>query len=142
MRIAAMDAFDQAATQACFEVVRAADETDDPLGPPWSLRRLRSWLQYPADPAETWVCRDETSGAVRGWYYLGLPGRENRERAYLNVAVHPAARRRGTGSALLRHAAGRAAANRHMIAINEELGYELLGPLTQNYRLAVAGWAG
>ncbi len=109
MRIVQGDASDRATTQACFEVVRAADETDDPLGPPWSLRRLRGWLEYPTEPAETWVCGDETAGTIQGWYYLILPERENRDRAYLYLIVHPAARRRGMGTALLRHAAERAA---------------------------------
>ena len=105
------DASDRATTQACFEVVRAAGEADDPLGPPWSLRRLRGWLEHPSDPAEMWLCRDEADGTVQGWYYLILPQRENRGRAYLYLTVHPAWRRRGIGTALLRHAAGRAAGN-------------------------------
>ncbi len=109
MRIVRGDASDRATTQACFEVVRAAAEADDPLGPPWSLRRLRGWLEYPDEPAETWICGDETAGAIQGWYYLVLPERENRDRAYLYLTVDPAARRRGIGTALLRHAAGRAA---------------------------------
>jgi hypothetical protein len=33
---------------------------------------------------------------------------------------------------------GNAAGNRHMIAINEELGYELLSPAEQSYELPVA----
>ena len=37
---------------------------------------------------------------------------------------------------------GNAAANQHMIAINEELGYELLEPLSQSYELPVADLAG
>jgi len=109
MRIVRGDESDRATTQALFEVVRAADEADDPLGPPWSLRRLRGWLENPVEPAETWICGDETPGSVQGWYYLFLPERENLDRAYVNLTVHPAARRRGIGTALLRHAAGRAA---------------------------------
>ena len=103
------DVSDRATTQACFEVVRAAGETDDPLGPPWSLRRMRGWLKYPAEPTETWTYRDEAAGTIQGWYFLVLPDRENLDRAYVYLAVHPAARRRGIGTALLRHAAGRAA---------------------------------
>jgi GNAT superfamily N-acetyltransferase len=109
MRIMRWDLTDPATAQACYEVVRAAGETDDPLGPPWSLRRMRGWLKYPNDPAETWLCRDETDGTVQGWYYLMLPERENRDRAHLRLTVHPSSRRHGTGTALLRHAAGRAA---------------------------------
>jgi GNAT superfamily N-acetyltransferase len=109
MRIVRGDESDRATTQALFEVVRAADEADDPLGPPWSLRRLRGWLEHPVEPAETWIFGDETAGSVQGWYYLFLPERENRDRAYVNLTVHPSSRRRGIGTALLRHAAGRAA---------------------------------
>src|ERR1700678_1420848 len=109
MRIVQGDASDRATTAAWFEVVRAAGETDDPQGPPWSLRRMRGWLEYPVDPAETWTGSDEMTGAVHGWYYLVRPERENRDRAYLTLTVHPASRRRGIGTALLRHAAGRAA---------------------------------
>jgi GNAT superfamily N-acetyltransferase len=109
MRIVQGDASDHATTQACFEVARAAGETDDPLGPPWSLQRLRGWLEHAPDPTETWLCADEASGAIQGWYYLILPERENRDRALVYLTVRPASRRRGIGTALLRHAAGRAA---------------------------------
>jgi GNAT superfamily N-acetyltransferase len=109
MRIVQGDVSDRTTTQECFEVVRAVEETDDPLGPPWSLQRLRAWLEYPIDPAEMWLCDDETTGAIHGWYYLILPERENRDRAYLQLLVHPSSRRRGIGTALLGHAAERAA---------------------------------
>ncbi|HEY0937322.1 MAG TPA: GNAT family N-acetyltransferase [Trebonia sp.] len=105
------DPADQTATAACFDVLKAADEADDPLGPPMSLRRLRGWLEYPPMPAEIWTCGDEAGGAVTGWYHLLLPDRENRDLGYLQITVPPAARRNGTGTALLRHAAGRAAAS-------------------------------
>ena len=109
MRIVRGDASDRATTQACFEAVRAAGEADDPFGPPWSLGRMRSWAKYPAEPAETWLSEDEADGTVHGWYFLTLPDRENRDRAYVYLTVRPASRRQGIGTALLRHAAGRAA---------------------------------
>ena len=37
---------------------------------------------------------------------------------------------------------GNAAVNQHMISINEELGYELLEPLSQSYEVAVADLVG
>jgi hypothetical protein len=40
--------------------------------------------------------------------------------------------------ALERIMTGNAAVNQYMIAINEELGYELLPPLAQSYELPVA----
>ena len=109
MRIVRGDASDRPTTQACFEAVRVAGEADDPFGPPWSLQRLRGWLEHPTEPSETWICRDEATGAVAGFYYLILPERENRDRAYMYLTVDPSSRRRGIGTALLRHAAGRSA---------------------------------
>jgi GNAT superfamily N-acetyltransferase len=109
MRIVKWNVSDPVSTQACFEAVRAAGETDDPLGPPWSLARMRSWAKYPAEPAETWLSEDEADGTVHGWYFLTLPERENRDRAYVYLTVRPASRRQGIGTALLRHAAGHAA---------------------------------
>jgi RimJ/RimL family protein N-acetyltransferase len=111
MRIEQVDASDRVTTRECFEVVRAADEIDDPLGPPWSLRRLRGWMEHPHEPAEIWLGRDETTGAVLGWYFMFLPQRENLDRAYGFLTVHPSTRRRGIGTALHRHAAERAASN-------------------------------
>src|SRR5580692_9275120 len=119
MRIEQADASDRVTNRECFEIVRAADEIDDPLGPPWSLQRLRGWLEYPVYPTETWICRDETTGAARGWYYMLLPQRENRDRAYLYLDVHPSWRRRGIGTALLSHAAGRAAADGRSVVGSE-----------------------
>jgi GNAT superfamily N-acetyltransferase len=110
MRIVRGDGSDPATTQACFEVTRAAAEVDDPCGPPWSLQRLRGWLEYPTDPAETWIAVDETTGGFHGWYYLVLGERENRDRGHVYIDVHPSSRRRGIGTALLRHAAERTAA--------------------------------
>jgi RimJ/RimL family protein N-acetyltransferase len=47
-----------------------------------------------------------------------------------------------TEPALERIVTGNAAGNQHMIAINEELGYELLNPPAQSYELPLAGTLG
>jgi GNAT superfamily N-acetyltransferase len=109
MRIVRGDALDRTTTAAGFEILRAAAEVDDPDGPPWSLRRLRGWLEHPTDPAELWIAVDETTGGWHGWYRLVLPERENRDRGHLWITVRPSSRRRGIGTALLRHANDRAA---------------------------------
>jgi RimJ/RimL family protein N-acetyltransferase len=61
-------------------------------------------------PGETWVAAD-ADGAIVGFYRMHLWDLENRDRASFGPVVHPAVRRRGFGRALLRHEAGRAAAN-------------------------------
>jgi hypothetical protein len=57
---------------------------------------MRGWLKYPGEPAETWIYSDETAGAVQGRYYLFLPDREDLDRAYVYLTVHPSSRRRAS----------------------------------------------
>jgi GNAT superfamily N-acetyltransferase len=109
MSIVRWDGTDQAAVRACHEVATAANAFDDPLGPPLTLRRLSGWLMHPECPIELWVTEGATAGRIAGWYQLRLPDRENLDRGVLNLFVHPDSRREGIGSALLRHAATRAA---------------------------------
>jgi GNAT superfamily N-acetyltransferase len=96
-----------------FDVKRAALAADDPSCPPWSpcVFQARLALGPPhGAPSEAWCLPDEAPGGLAGWYWLKLPDMENRGRGQLELLVHPAARRRGRGTALLRHAAGRARA--------------------------------
>jgi GNAT superfamily N-acetyltransferase len=91
----------------------AADAVDDPLQQPRALPAFTGWFRigWDANPNEAWYVPGSTGTAAAGWYRLDLPDLENRERAHLNLYVHPAARRRGVGRELLRHAAERAAAH-------------------------------
>src|SRR5215468_229661 len=112
MRIERLDTADAGTVSACYEVFRAAHLTDDPLEPPQSAGpfRIRLMEGPEKNPGEVWVVPGTgTDGAVVAYYRLGLPDLENRDRAFLRPYVHPAARRRGIGRALLRHAAARAA---------------------------------
>jgi GNAT superfamily N-acetyltransferase/RimJ/RimL family protein N-acetyltransferase len=95
--------------RACHEIYLAGQPIDDPYGPPMSARYFAVWLTmgWTEDPQEVWLARD-SQGEPRGWYVLGLPQRENQHLALLTPSVHPAHRRAGLGSALVRHAAGRA----------------------------------
>ncbi len=95
----------------CFEVCLAAERVDVPEGPWFTERPFAGWLTvgWDGNPREAWLVTEE--GSAVGWYRLELPVRENRDQANLELMVHPAARRRGAGLALLRHAAGRAAAH-------------------------------
>jgi GNAT superfamily N-acetyltransferase len=64
---------------------------------------------------EMWFVPGETPGSARAWYHLDLPDLENTDRAGVNLVVHPAFRRHGAGSALLEHAARRAAENGRLV---------------------------
>jgi GNAT superfamily N-acetyltransferase len=110
MKVERFDAgIDGDPVRACHEIYLSGVPADDPFGPPMSSRSFAGWLAlgFTEDPLETWLARDD-SGEPCGWYALTLPRRENRHLARLDIAVHAARRRAGRGTALLRHAAGRA----------------------------------
>ena len=98
--------------RACYETHIAAMAADDPFEPPVSLDRFTARMRTgPADsPREGWYVPDEADGAAAAWYQAEYPAPENRDRVWLTLTVHPARRRAGLGTALLRHAAGRASA--------------------------------
>jgi GNAT superfamily N-acetyltransferase len=111
MRIEQADLTDTEKIRECFEVYHAAQRVDEPEGPWFTERPFDGWMTvgWNGDPREVWLAVDQ--GSAAGWYRLGLPSRENLDRAGLELVVHPAERQRGLGLALLRHAAGRAAAH-------------------------------
>lgn len=110
MRILRVDPGDAATVRECFEVSQAADQAEDPLGPPMTERALRVFLAegFEANPCEAWLCL--SGEGPLGWYWLELPDKENLDRGTLVMVVRP---RPGHGveRALLQHAAQRAAAN-------------------------------
>src|SRR5580692_9710102 len=109
MDIVRQDTTDPGVIRACHEVATAGDAVDDPFGPPLTLRRMSGWLAHPDEPTELWAADGATADGIAGWYLLRLPDQENLHRGSLSLAVHPASRRGGLGSGLLRHAAVRAA---------------------------------
>ena len=113
MRITRLEHADHDGVRACYDVWQAANEVDDPTGAPLSLPVFRHWLAHGwgSEPSETWVAADEATGETIGWYRIELPDLENRHRAVGGPVVRPASRRRGAGTALLRHAVERARAN-------------------------------
>ena len=106
------DTADAAALLGCQAAWGAALDIDDADGPRMTGQVLAAWLcqGFTGDPAEAWYIPGSVPGSVLGWYRLELPDLENRDRAGLLIVVDPAARRRGLGRQLLRHAAERAAA--------------------------------
>jgi GNAT superfamily N-acetyltransferase len=112
MRIQQLDPADEPTVRACYDVMVAAAGTDDPAVPPLSPGPFGVYLREGWDktPGEAWVATSG-DGAVTGYYRISLPDLENLDKAFGGPVVHPAERRRGTGRALLRHAATRARAH-------------------------------
>lgn len=113
MRITRFDPADDGAVRACYDVHVAAQAVDDPVEPPLSLPAFRYWVTrgWNCNPCEVWLAADEVTGETVGYCRIELPEPENRDHAQGNPVVRPAARRRGAGSALLRHSVERARAN-------------------------------
>ncbi len=115
MNIERVDLADAQRILACDEVCLAAQEADCPEEPRLTGSPFRGWLTvgWDGNPREVWLAAaqdgDGAQRPVLGWYRLELPERENQDRANVDLFVHPAERRHGLGTALLRHAAERAA---------------------------------
>ncbi|MCX6466341.1 MAG: GNAT family N-acetyltransferase [Pseudonocardiales bacterium] len=96
------------AWHALLADVAAADTPDEP--PPTRREILAALaVPWPGEPALAWLARE--AGRVRGAAVLALPDRDNPTTAVVDITVHPADRRRGTGRALLTHAAAVARAD-------------------------------
>lgn len=121
MRVLPLDRSDTETVAACHEVRTAAMRADDPFEPPASAAFFAARLRvgYSDAPMEAWYVPGEADGAVAAWYWAEFPDRENQDRVPLDITVHPELRRRGLGTALLRHAAGRAAAGGRVVLSGE-----------------------
>jgi GNAT superfamily N-acetyltransferase len=113
MHIEQLDLSDTAGIRACYGAFLAAQRVDEPEEPLMGERIFGVWLTigFNGEPAEVWLVPGGAPGSVAGYYRLELPDLENLDRANLHLTVHPDERRHGLGRALLRHAAGRAAAH-------------------------------
>src|ERR1700683_2309269 len=108
MRIERLALADTENIPACFELFLAAQRVDEPDGPWFTERPFRGWLSvgWGGDPREVWLAEGREEGSVAGWYRLELPSLENLDQANLDLVVHPAARQRGSGLALLTDTTG------------------------------------
>jgi GNAT superfamily N-acetyltransferase len=113
MDIEQLDLAGTAGIRACHAAFLAAQRVDEPEEPDMGERVFGAWITigWGGEPREVWLIPGSAEGSVAGWYRLELPDLENLDRAYLHLIVHPDERRHGLGRALLRHAAGRAAAH-------------------------------
>jgi GNAT superfamily N-acetyltransferase len=112
MRIVPLDPTDDDAVSACYEMFNAVMRADDPSDVPESLREFHANLvtNWSGAPSETWYVPGE-AGESAAVYQVQFPDLNNLDRVYMNLLVHPARRRRGLGTALLRHLAERATAH-------------------------------
>jgi GNAT superfamily N-acetyltransferase len=112
--ISRIDPADTSTVRRLVDGQLAALAVDDPTCPPWSARilKLRLTIGLPVrEPSELWWTPGDLAGGLAGGYCLQLPDLDNLDSAWLDLFVQPAARRRGLGTALLRHAMERVAAN-------------------------------
>ena len=112
MRIEQWDPADEKTLRSCYDVALAAHKVDERIEPPptWGLFAFAFREGWEKAPFEIWVASGD-DGSIVGYQQIGLPDLENRDEANGGPVVHPAARRRGIGRALLRHAGERATAH-------------------------------
>src|SRR5262249_32353848 len=111
MRIEQPDLTDEKVTRACYDVMLAAHKVDEPVEPPMAYATFDHYLRegWEKTPGEGWVGLAD-AGAAPGSSGTPLPARETPDEGGGGPIVHPAARGRGIGRALLRHGGERAAA--------------------------------
>lgn len=111
MEIVALDLADAETVAACHAVSQDAARVDDPLAAPISVTYFRHSLAsgWSGEATENWYLPGG-NGTVAGWYHTDFPDLENVGRSTITLIVHPARRRGGLGTALLRHAVDRVAA--------------------------------
>jgi GNAT superfamily N-acetyltransferase len=101
MDLRRVDVFDDAELERCHEVVAASERHERPYATPWSLQEERALYRAedPAERREVWAVRDECR--VAGVVVVELPLLDNTDMVWADVHVHPDARGRGLGSALV-----------------------------------------
>jgi RimJ/RimL family protein N-acetyltransferase len=96
--------------RVCHEMYVTASLVDDPEVPAASLPVYTGWVSrgWDANPREGWLVPGDQPGTWAAYCLLEFPERENQHQAQIDLLVAPAFRRRGIGTALLRHAVMRA----------------------------------
>lgn len=96
--------------EALLACQNAADLADRPGEPPTCRAELRALLAPPFRGRRFVHLAQDRAGRLIGFARLGIYGAFHRELAHAALTVHPAARRHGVGTALLRELASAAAA--------------------------------
>jgi GNAT superfamily N-acetyltransferase len=90
--------------RACYDITKAGWPIDHPDEPTWAVDSFTGkWAEgFDTAPLQAWLATDD-SGTPVGCYLLRLPDRENLTMARCILAIDPARRRAGIGTALLAH---------------------------------------
>jgi GNAT superfamily N-acetyltransferase len=94
---------DLEAVGAAVEILEASRRVDDPTAPEQILELYRGWLRYGWDlhPDEQYLYVPEAGARPVGVLAIELPFRDNRHLVWADITVHPHARRRGHGTAMM-----------------------------------------
>lgn len=94
---------DVAVVTSALEILETSRRVDDPTAPEKILEQYQRWLRYGWDlhPDEQYLYVPEEGGEPVGVLAVDLPHRDNRHLVWAEITVHPDARRRGHGSAML-----------------------------------------
>src|SRR5262245_47302142 len=107
-----LDVHDEERTRQAYEVFVASKGRGRPwFEPPSYDEMVVDWRHVDeAEPKEIWVAEDP-GGKVVGLAMMWLPMHDNTSMTWFDLQVHPDARRRGHGSALLERIVERARAH-------------------------------
>jgi GNAT superfamily N-acetyltransferase len=100
MEIRLIDATDRDALRQVHELFELIRATETPELAPVAEHRYASSLEHPPPDSECRCYAAVEDGAILGLMWLYLPFKENAHFAEVELAVHPAHRRRGVGTAL------------------------------------------
>jgi len=139
MRTFDVDIDDDDAFERWFAPITATDAVLWPTLPGWHLAEIRAWARSRRDATQVLSCVADDDGAVAGASLISLPLCDNRDVANLNLlAVDPARRRRGLGSALWAYVQGVArAAGRSRVFVPVEVPLIAEDPAPESFCAAL-----
>ncbi len=119
VRIHEIDVHDEPAFRDFFVAMRDALLHGRPSAPMWSLHEAQVMFRR-EEPTETWHALGAYDGnRLMGAADLVVPLLDNTDKAYAEVHVAPANRRRGVGSALVEHVMNRARDSGRTVLLGE-----------------------
>lgn len=101
---------DDPVVEGVVDLRRAVSAQDAPWANPWRLKRFRAMLRFGYDGEPPRGTAALVDGDVVADCLMWTSEWDNRHLAWLELCVHPDARRRGHGSELLTHVVGKARA--------------------------------